>query len=227
MNPLTRIIFHFKKIKLVLVTGIGRASTSEAIYQVLSSKFHPKKFIERVPNIFDVLSNSLFIIETDLKNQKTFKKITSLIKASQLPILVVTHLAGLPKDFSPFTGSKKEAEEIYKLAQLIPSYGFLILNFDDKTARTIDSITNLKNFTFGFQEGADFRASDVHTNTGTNFKINYKGKIIPVWQEKLIGREYVYSAIATSCVGIALGLNFVEISESLKNCTPYPDKTRS
>ena len=156
------------------------------------------------------MTNEIFIIETDLKNQKTFKKLVNLTKVSQLPILVVTNMGDIPA----------QSYEIYELAQLIPGYGFLILNFDDKTVRKIDDITNLKSFTFGFQEGADFRASDVHTNTGTNFKINYKGKIIPVWQEKLSGKEHIYSGLATSCVGIVLGLNFVEISEALKNCKP-------
>ncbi|MBU3934528.1 hypothetical protein KKC00_00975 [Patescibacteria group bacterium] len=226
MDFFTKVILHFKKIKIILVTGKGRAYTSETIWQILSPRFKSKKFIEKIPNLFDILSANLFIVETDLKNQKIFQKILGLIKSSQLPISVVTHFGGLPKNFGHFAGEKKEADKIYKLAQLIPSYGFLILNFDDKTVKSIDNIINLKNFTFGFQEGADFRASDVHTNTGTNFKINYKGKIIPVWLENLVGNEYIYSALAASCAGIALGLNFVEISEALRNCRHYPDKTK-
>jgi len=227
MDFLTKIISRLKKIKIILVTGKGRTYTSETIWQVLSLRFRPKKFIEKTPNLFDILSNNLFIIETDLKNSEAFEKVANLTKLSQLPILLVTHLGGLPADFISFAGDKKEVAEIYKLAQLIPPYGSLILNFDDKTIRAIDNITNLKSFTFGFLEGADFRASDVHTNKGTNFKINYKGKIIPVWLENLIGKEYIYSALATSCLGVALGLNFVEISEALKNCKPYPNKTKS
>ncbi|MBU4205020.1 hypothetical protein KKE19_03460 [Patescibacteria group bacterium] len=218
MDFLTKIIIRFKKIKIILVTGKGRGYTSEVIWQVLNTKFQPKKLIEKTPSLSDVLSNNLFIIETDFKNRKIFKKLVSFAKLSQLPVLVATHIGVVPEHSDFFAGDKKEAAEIQRFAQLIPPYGFLILNFDDKTIRAIDNATNLKNFTFGFQEGADFRASDVHTNTGTNFKINYKGKIIPVWQEKLIGKEYIYSSLATSCVGIVLGLNFVEISEALKNC---------
>jgi len=226
MDFLTKIIFHFKKIKIVLITGKGRNYTSEAIWQVLSPRFKVKKIIEKTPNIFDVLANKIFIIETDLKNQKIFKKIVNLTKFSQLPILVVTHIGEIPINSDFFAGDKKETVEIRKLAQLIPPYGFLILNFDDKTVGEIDDITNIKNFTFGFKEQADFRASDVHANTGTNFKINYKGKIIPIWQENLFGKEYIYSALATSCVGIVLGLNFVEISEALKQCKTYSDKIK-
>lgn len=217
MNFFTKIIFHFKKVKIILITGRGRGYSSQAIWQVLSRRFKVKKIIEKIPNIFDVLTNEIFIIETDLKNQKIFKKIIDLTKFPQLPILVITHIGEIPDNFDFFSGEEKETAEIRKLAQIIPPYGFLILNFDDKTVRKIDNITNLKSFSFGFQEGADFRASDVHTNTGTNFKINYKGNIIPIWQESCIGKEYIYGALAASCVGIILGLNFVEISEALKH----------
>ena len=222
MNFFTKIIFHFKEIKVILITGKGRNYTSEAIWQVLSPHFKVQKIIEKTPNIFDILTKKVFIIETDLKSQKVFKKIANLIKFSQLPILVATHVGDTNSD--SFEGEKKEAAEIYELAQIMPPYGFLILNFDDKIIKEIDDVTNIKNFTFGFGEKADFRISDVHTNTGTNFKINYKGKIIPIWQENLLGKEYIYSATATSCVGILLGLNFVEISEALKYCKPYSDK---
>lgn len=226
MDFFTKIIFHFKKVKIIIITGRGKSYTSESVWQVLAPRFKVKKLIEKMPHILDVLTNEIFIIETDLKNQNIFKKLVNLTKVSQLPILVVTNIGDIPVQSESFAGSEKETIEIRELAQLIPAYGFLILNFDDKTVRKIDNVTNLKSFTFGFQEGADFRVSDVHTNTGTNFKINYKGKIIPVWQEKLSGKEHIYSGLAASCVGIVLGLNFVEISETLKNCRPCFDKIR-
>ena len=55
----------------------------------------------------------------------------------------------------------------------MPAHGYLILNFDDETVREIRDETNLKELTFGFQEKADFRATDIKLNSGTNFKINY------------------------------------------------------
>jgi UDP-N-acetylmuramyl pentapeptide synthase len=205
MDFFTRIIFHFKETKIIIVTGERKSYASETIAEVLSSHFKVKKFIEKTPNIIDSLTNEIFVIEADLKNQAIFKKLVKMVKYSKLPILVVSKIG------------ESAFEKIYKFSQLIPPYGFLILDFDDKKSREIDSITNLKNFTFGFEEGADFKASDLHINTGVNFKINYKGKIIPIWQEKFLGQEYIYSALAASCVGIVLGLNFVEISETLKH----------
>ncbi|GAI57101.1 unnamed protein product, partial [marine sediment metagenome] len=113
--------------------------------------------------------------------------------------------------------------------------GFLILNFDDETAREIKTETIAHSLTFGFQEGADFQASDIKyqtsegseggkegkaifdLNTGVNFKINYKGNIVPVWLEKLFGKEQIYSALAAVGVGVIFDLNLVEISQALKN----------
>jgi len=216
MNFFIRIISHLKKNNIVIVTGEGRGETSETIFHLLKPYFSVKRFIEKMPNIFDILKNGTLIIETDLGTARIIKQATALAKFSQVPILVVSHVGEIPVNSDLFAGEEEKTIEIKKLAQLIPSYGFLILNFDDKTVRKIDDLMSLKSFTFGFQEDADFRASDVHANHGTTFKINYKGSIIPIWQEKDSKKEHVYSALAASCVGVALGLNFVEISEALK-----------
>lgn len=217
MNFITKLIFYLKKPKIVIVTGQGRKFAVEAIWQVFKPHFKAKKLIEKIPKILNIFKDEIFIVETDLKGAKLFKKLKNFIKFSQLPILVMTHIGEIPKDSDSFSGDEKDVGEIQALAEMIPPYGFLILNCDDRALRKIDDATNLKNFTFGFQEEADFKASDIHINTGTNFKINYKGKIIPIWQENLFGKEHIYSALAASCVGILFGLNFVEISESLKN----------
>ena len=215
MDFLTKIIFYFRKPKIIIVVGRSRIPTSEAIFQVLKARFSVKKFSEKIPCFF--AQEGGFIIETGFGNPNFFKKIKNLLKFSQLPTLVVTHIGEIPQNYDSFSGRAEDAKEIEELAKIIPAYGFLILNFDDKTVRKIDELTNLKSFTFGFEEKADFRASDIHTTeTGINFKINYKGKIIPIWQEGSFSKEKIYSILAASCVGTILGLNLVEISEALK-----------
>ena len=76
---------------------------------------------------------------------------------------------------------------------------------------------DFKKYTFGFQEEADFRASDIKINGGLNFKINYKGNTVPVWLEVPFNKEHVYAALATAAAGEVLDLNLVEISEALKD----------
>ena len=93
----------------------------------------------------------------------------------------------------------------------------LIFNFDKGGLRRIkEKAPDAKLLTFGLQEGASFQASDLRQNGDTNFKINYQGKIVPVWLVGTKNREEIYSVLAAAAIGALLGLNLVEISQALK-----------
>ena len=92
---------------------------------------------------------------------------------------------------------------------------FLVANFDKGNTRRIKERVAVKVLTFGFQEGASLQATDLRENGGTNFKINYQGKIVPIWIESS-SREEIYSVLAAVTIGVALGLNLVEISQRLR-----------
>ena len=213
MNLINKIKFLLKKPKVVIVTGEGRNCAKEAIYQVLKQYFK--------------IDKEILIFETDLKEIEKFK---FFVNKSSLPILIVTQVGDIPFDKDFFASEREKTLAIRKLAKVMPAHGFLILNFDDETVREIKDYnpptTPSHIITFGLQEGADFRASDIKLNTGTNFKINYKGNIVPVWLEKLFGKEQVYSALSAAAVGTIFDLNLVEISQALKNYHSLPGKMR-
>lgn len=244
MNLLAKLIFLLRKPKIIIVTGNGRLCAAEAIFQVLNQHFSTsaptsrsyggsaltpggggkvKKLSEKKANFLDVLKNGILIFETKLKNPREF---SFFIKNSKLPILVVTQIGEIPPDKDFFAGEKKEAEEIKKLAKILPSFSRLILNFDDETVREMKDETNLFSLTFGFQEKTDFRASDLKLNSGINFKINYQGNIVPIWLDYLFGKEQIYSALAAAVVGIIFDLNLVEISQALRFYKGLPGKMR-
>lgn len=210
-NFIQKFIFFWKKPKIIIVAGKGRILAIEAIFQVLKPHFKIGKEI------------LIFQTEPDGTGVAKFKY---LLKHSSLPILVVTHLADIPfnKDF--FAGEKEEIKEIRELAKMMPTRGFLVLNFDDETVREIKDETNLQELTFGFQERADFQATDIKLNSGTNFKINYQGNIVPIWLDKLFGKEQIYSALVAAAVGTIFDLNLVEISQALKNYRSLPGRMR-
>jgi UDP-N-acetylmuramoyl-tripeptide--D-alanyl-D-alanine ligase len=212
MNFLSKLKFLIKKPKVIIVLGSGRACAKEAIFQVLKPHFQ--------------IGKEILLFESELKDLREIKKFKFYIKNSRLPILVVTHIGDIPFDKEFFAGERKETTGIRKLAKILPVYGHLILNFDDETVREIKDETNLKELTFGFQEGADFRVTDINLNSGTNFKINYEGNIVPVWLEKLFGKEQIYSALSAAAVGKIFNLNLVEISQALKNYYSLPGKMR-
>jgi len=215
-NFLSKLKFILKKPKVIIVIGEGRSCAKEAIFQVLKPYFK--------------IGQELFLFETDLTNYPGGEKFKFLVRKSSLPVLVVTHVGDIPFDKDFFDGDKKKTVQIRELAKILPVYGYLILNFDDETVREIkDSnppTAPSHIITFGFQEGGDFRATDVKLNHGTNFKINYKGNIVPVWLEGLFGKEQTYSALSAAAVGMVFGLNLVEISQALKNYYSLPGKMR-
>lgn len=203
MNFLSKLKFFWKKPKIIIITGKGRKTAKEAICQVLKQYFQ--------------IGKEILVFETDLGNSTELKKFKFLLNNSPLAILVVTHIGDIPLDKEFFTGEWEKTSEIRKLAKIFPAQGHLILNFDDETVRKIKDETNLKELTFGFQSGADFRATDIRLNSGTNFKINYKGSIVPIWLEKSFNKERIYTALSAAVVGVILDLNLIEISQALKS----------
>ena len=220
LSIISKLAFLFKKPKIIIVSGRGKNLTTQAICQTLGSFFKLRK-ISNLPRFFN-FNNEILIFETE-KGNKNFK---FLIKNSSFPILVVTHIGDIPPDKDFFAGERENVKEIRELAKTLPARGCLILNFDDETSREIKDETELKELTFGFQEWADFRATDINLDRGTNFKINYKGNAVPVWLDKLFGKEQVYSALAAAAVGTVLGLNLVEISQSFKSYHGLPGKMK-
>jgi len=244
MNLLSKLIFLWKKPKVIIVTGNGRSCVAEAIFQVLKQCFSKsadlsaedlskaeasgeggkvKKISEKEGNLLDFLKNEILIFDTELAKAKEFN---FLIKNSRLPILVVTQVGEIPSDKDFFAGERKKVEEIKKLVKILPPFSRLILNFDDETVREIKSESSAHSLTLGFQSGADLKASDVRLNSGTNFKINYEGNIVPVWLNHLFGKEQIYAALVAVACGMIFELNLVEISQSLKFYKSLPGRMR-
>ena len=98
----------------------------------------------------------------------------------------------------------------------LPDRGYLVLNTDDEAIRDLKINNSL---TFGLSEKADMQASEIKINGGTNFKIIYKGNIVPVWLEGAADKEKIYAALAAASVGVLFSLNLVEISQAFRGLT--------
>ncbi len=216
LNFLSKLKFILRKPKVIIVTGVGKACTEEAISRVLSRHFR--------------MGKKILIFQTDLAKKADLKKFKFLIRKSSLPILIVTNVGDIPPDKDFFAGEKEKTKKIEELVENLPVFGFLVLNFDDETARELKSKTVSHCLTFGLQGEADFSASDIvltqFPSPGTNFKVNYRGNIVPVWLKNLFGKEQIYVALATAAVGSLLDLNLVEVSEGLKDYSGLDGKMR-
>lgn len=125
------------------------------------------------------------------------------------------------------------------LLKQLPAQGLGVYNFDNEEVREVGENINANMVSYGFEDGAQVRATDVLFGyelfrdpsgmerkilRGVSFKLNYQGKIIPVRLNHCIGKGQIYSALAVFAIGSYFDLNLVEIAEILKNQYPVPGR---
>lgn len=209
---LSKFTLSLKKPSIIVAAGNGKKSMAQAIFKILDPHFKVKKMEGKISN-WDLVKNQILITEffTQFSNS-----LNPLLKKAFSPMLIVTAAGEIPPYRKFFSADPQKVKGIKELVKSLAPHGWLILNFDDETVRSLQSECAAKTLTFGLQSGADFQGTDIKLNRGTNFKLNYQGNIVPVWLEKLFGKKQVYTALGTSAVGTKFGLNLVEISKLLK-----------
>ncbi len=232
LNLFSKIIFLIKRPKVIIIIGKSYETAGEAVFRFLDYFSLPilcmRKNVQRKCvglNFF--FKNRILLIESDLSEINDLKWI---VKKSSLPIVLATNIGDIPSDRDFFASDIEETKSLRELAENIPSFGHLILNFDDETVREIKNISNAHNITFGFQDSADFKAGDVvlteFPSLGTNFKLNYQGNMIPIWLKGLFGKEQIYAALGAFAVGELLNFNSIKVSEALRSYSSVPGKMR-
>jgi len=243
-----KLILKKYKPKIVAITGtVGKTSTKDAIALILAIKFNVRKSEKSynselgVPltiigaksawnNVFEwflVFLKGLkalikkeeypewLVLEMGVGKPKDMERLVSWIFPN---IAVFTALAEIPVHVEKFPSAEDLIKEKIKLAGALKKDGCLILNGDDKI---ILNLKESKTITYGFTEGLDLIASNYNISPdGINFKIDYKGNIIPVRIPNVFGKQYVYTALAALAVGISLELNLVETVEAISRFKP-------
>lgn len=138
-----------------------------------------------------------------------------------------------------FNTIERIAIEKSKLVRSLPRDGFAILNFDDRKTREMRAQTSAKVLTYGFDGAADVRAEDMSLEGklqewsenglnigGTLTKIKYQGNILPMFLPNVLGKTHVYAALSAAALGLAKGLNLIEIVEALKAYNPPPGRLK-
>ena len=222
---LIKTILLFGKQKAIIVTGNYAEDAAQAIFCVLKSlKFRISKltFSPSLKTTLNIAKSKILIIPAEAEE---IKKVVKIFPLEQIKIVVVTPLGDIPPEDIVFAGEKIKRDKILQFLKKLSPQKFLVLNYDDETAREIDEFVNIKDITFGFDKGADLRASDITLDKeGTNFKLNFEGKVIPVWLNCLFGKKHIYAALAVFGVARNLDVNFLEVVKVLKNYQPSAGK---
>ena len=227
MSFLPKLLFLIRRPQLIVVGGNKSAAAAEAIFRVLRSHFGQGNVSKSQKiNSADLWRSKFLVLEVDSQKAEALSKYLRSAENSVLAVVWAEH------DYS----------SLAKLVACLPANGFLVLNFDDEAARELRMKTRSRVLTFGLERPdqslikADFQASDIRINpvrkgedltgqgaefsngingSSANFKIIYKGSIVPVWLNDFSDREQIYLALSAVAVGTALGINLVELSQAL------------
>jgi UDP-N-acetylmuramoyl-tripeptide--D-alanyl-D-alanine ligase len=106
-----------------------------------------------------------------------------------------------------FENLDKIALEYRKLIKSLPWNGLAILNFDDERVRNLAETSHGRVITYGFNEGADFRAKDIKKILkGQQFKLGISRHfrqnqlIIPLIRINRFGSHHVYAALVKEII---------------------------
>ncbi|MBI2624382.1 UDP-N-acetylmuramoyl-tripeptide--D-alanyl-D-alanine ligase [Candidatus Parcubacteria bacterium] len=153
-----------------------------------------------------------------------------LLEIVPVKVAVTTAVGELPVHVEFFSGPEAVIAEKSKLPAAVPPSGYTIMNADDRvSAGVFRGASRSTVLTYGFGPGADVRASNYGLKadgSGIAFKINHKGATVPVWLSDIYGRQQVYAALAGAAVGIAFGLNLVQIAQALNHYVSPPGRLR-
>jgi len=144
-------------------------------------------------------------------------------------IVIVTAFSEIPAHVGNFGNPREVLREKSKLVKAMQRSGTVILNADYESVLEMKEKTKAKVMTFGFSASADLNIHEPEFKTnegegtevpqGTSFKVEYNGSTIPI-RLNAFGVPSVYAAAAACALGVALGLNLVDMSEALLRYKP-------
>ena len=234
-----------------ITDSVGKTSTKEAVFSVLANKFEVRENIKNYNNeiglplsilglesgkksVFKWLAVSLKALKLILVKDKDYPKILVLEMGADHPgdikylvdfvpckVGIVTRVAPVHIEF--FENLDAIAKEKGILIKHLTEDGLAVLNFDDERVKKMKGRTKAKVLSFGFNEGADVRATEAVLSgqgadlKGMSFKLLYQGNAVPVFLPGVLGNHQIYAALAAAAVGIYYKLNLIDIIEALKN----------
>jgi UDP-N-acetylmuramoyl-tripeptide--D-alanyl-D-alanine ligase len=250
--------------QVVGITGsLGKTSAKEAIGLVLSSKFSVRKTVknynneigvpltiigvEKPPNAsftgwLHVLIKACWLL---LRRDTSFPQILVLEMGADKPgdigylvdiapcnVGVLTFISHAHTEF--FGSIKKIAQEKRVIISHLVSQNFAVLNFDNTEVMALRNSTKAHVMTYGFKEGADILASDVHVlydeltgwPKGVTFKVSFSGNVVPIFLPTLAAEHLIPAVLAALAVGSIYEINLVDAGSALRNIRPLAGHMR-
>lgn len=213
-------------IKVVGITGsVGKTSTKEMIYSVLSEKYNVLKTEGNFNNelglpltIFRIREeHEIAVLEMGISD---FGEMTRLSEIAQPDVAVITNI-GLChlENLKTRDGILKAKTEMFKN---ISEDASIVLNGDDDKLSTISEYNGIKPYFYGIDNKESKIYADNIENLGIKgikCDIHYKDSTINALIN-IPGKHMVYNALAAVCVGKIFGLKDNEIESGIEKLKP-------
>lgn len=170
------------------------------------------------------------ILEVGLDKPGDIERATKLFSPD---ILIYTKFADVPVHVEYFMSPEALIEEKALLIGVLKQEGLLVLNQDDERVLALKQKSKSMVATFGFDEKAMVQASHDEIEydkegrpLGAQFKVNYSGTAVPVRLPGVLGKQYMYAALAAIAVGAYLKINMITMVEALALFKTPPGRTK-
>jgi UDP-N-acetylmuramoyl-tripeptide--D-alanyl-D-alanine ligase len=206
---------------VVGITGsTGKTTTKEMAAAVLARRFRVLKSSGNLNNEYGV---PLTLLSLEPEHEMAVLELAmsapgeigALTQLAEPQVGVVTNVAPVHLQFFDSIEGIERAKR--ELVEGLAPGSTAILNFDDRRVRTFGKGFKGEVLTFGFGEGADFRATDVEVLPDASMKFRVKGSEVDAeFRVPLPGRHSVQNALAAIAVGVRFKVPAEEMQEALR-----------
>ncbi len=244
---LARVKINRSRPFVIGVTGsVGKTSTKDAIYTVLSKKYKVLRTKKSYNTDFGL---PLAILEQESGFSSAFKWIAIIFKAfvnaffsrNNYQIFVVEMGVDKPGDMDKLLklvkpqiavmtninpvhlahGQFNSLEDIFneksKIVKSLPMQGIAVLNADDPFLIRLNESLKCRKLFYGTSENAEIRAFDIQQSLdGISFSVSYGNEVVDVKLD-IIGKFQVYVLLPAIAVGVAHGFSLKESVDALSD----------
>ncbi len=207
--------------RVVGITGsIGKTTTKEVIYGVLSQRF---RTLRSEGNYNSETGLPLTLLKLEPSHQRVvlemgmydLGEIAELAAIARPHIGVVTNVG--PTHLERLGTIERIAQAKTELVEALPSDGVAILNGDDPWVRQMATKTQAEVFYYGLDRTCDLWANHIESQglEGIRFRFHHGPETIHA-KVPMLGRHSVHTALAAAAVGLVEGQSWEEIIDGLR-----------
>lgn len=148
-----------------------------------------------------------------------------------VPVKVAVVTAVAPVHIEFFENIDHIAKEKCDIVRALPKNGHAILNADDTRVLKMGAHTQAEVITTGFAKNLDYSASNFKLNqsdkiNGISFQINTPDGSQDIDMPQVVGKHFVYSALAAIAVGQIYNVDLITIAKILKDFQTPPGRMK-